>query len=205
MAKKKVEVKEIEMTEEQKTKAMIKMLKRIHKESYISEDGYTFTTPEEHSEALDLGFLVVNPEICNEDDTALATVLTPLGEEFAGIVKPKEVEEEDAQPQQVEEKPVAPKGKSMHLISAVVADVELPKTKRGSGRTSPYPFDSMEVGHSFFVADDERKASVVLAPAVAIANKRGKDAGKRFACRTLADGAAFGMAGVSGAMVKRLS
>jgi hypothetical protein len=202
MAKKKVEV-EVEMTQEQKTKAMIKFLKRVHKESFLSEDGYTFTTPAEHEEALLLGFVVVNPEICNDDDTALATVVRESGMDFAGIKYDKEAAPE---PEQVEEPVPTERKHNMHpVISAVKTGIELPKCKRGGGRSNPYPFAEMAVDASFFVPNGEKLASKVMAGPVSVANTRGKEAGIKFVCRSLTDGAAFDMPGVAGVMVKRIS
>ena len=90
----------------------------------------------------------------------------------------------------------------------IFADVDLPEAG-SAGRSSKYPFESLEVGHGFFVADDEidgeRSAHEALQSTVATASKRMRPV--TFVVRALQDGGKLdpAYAGKAGAFVKRVA
>jgi hypothetical protein len=123
----------------------------------------------------------------------------------------------------------APAGQPASTVSKptfnLVSGVPLPEIKRSGGvGTSTYPFDSMEVGISFFVpaSDDKPEPAKSLASTVSSATRRyavqegfkadPKDPSKqvpnmvqkrKFVIREIADGAQWGHPGVAGAAIFR--
>lgn len=106
----------------------------------------------------------------------------------------------------------------------IQSNVEIPKAARRS-RTSAYPFDQLEVGQSFFVPASEERPdpAKTMGSTVAAANERysevvegqtrinrkGKEVPmtrqvRQFKMAAVADGAAWGHPGVSGAGVWRI-
>lgn len=73
----------------------------------------------------------------------------------------------------------APSGRSTAMFQVSNVTIELPKTKRGGGggggAPTKYPFDNMEIGQHFFVADsavDKGDAVKTLSSAAGSANQR---------------------------------
>lgn len=65
----------------------------------------------------------------------------------------------------------APKTKGNTKMSFEIEDVALPASKRGGAtRSSKYPFDVLEVGQSFFVANTEKHPDMVKSMASAVTN-----------------------------------
>lgn len=169
-----------------------------------------YTFPEVHEPLIAQGFAEINPEML--DGEAIATRATQAGIDYilAG---------NDS---------VATTAKATKAnLSSVAAGIPMPESKLRIGRKSAYPFDTMEVGASFFVADEDGKdASVTVASVVSNAhakfavpdptgatrlNKKGETVPlmvktKTFSVRAMTDGAAWGeeFAGKSGAGVWRV-
>ena len=74
----------------------------------------------------------------------------------------------------------------------------------GGGRKSKYPFASMEVDHSFFIASDT-PAKTAKSVYSTVRNFAKKHDGYKFAVRTLLDGAVYGQPGVGGVQVVRIA
>lgn len=97
------------------------------------EGGFLHTPKDVHDYLIEKGFVEINPEIINE----AGEVATRATE--AGIAKiPKEE-------------------KIMQETKFEIENVAVTKTRRSSGKASIYPFDSLEVGQSFFVPSSDEK------------------------------------------------
>lgn len=103
------------------------------------EGSYLFTTKRQHSILVNNGLAIINESI-TDDTGRVATRPTSKGIEYINS--------------KGEDKKMS--GVSM-ATSFEIETVELPATKRGSGKTrnSKYPFDALEVGQSFFVPNSE--------------------------------------------------
>jgi hypothetical protein len=100
--------------------------------------SYVFATPAEVAELLGKGLVEQNPAVAEGDK--IATRATPTGIADASAAQPATE---------------APKEKPTFVIEDNIA---IPEVKgRGRTGTSTYPFDTMNVGQSFFVAGKEAK------------------------------------------------
>jgi hypothetical protein len=122
--------------------------------------GFIYTSPAVHTPLVEAGLVEVNPQMPNPDQAEeLATRATQKGIDQVNTA-------------------TAPETAAVSNASAngfkLEANVPVPAIA-GRGRTgTTYPFDIMEVGHSFFVQNDAEKpnAAKSLASTVSSANAR---------------------------------
>ena len=200
-------------------------LEGVHSDEEL--DGIAFTHENEHGEALEAGYVDVDDSTCHEEDSDLvATKLTALGRAFLGLgeVGDRDCECEDTdekcEPCEVEElshgaettkKKHSPHKKHPVMFSAPKTIALPERVYRNSNKEkgSPYPFDALELGQTFFVPDcGDQLASKFMAGAVHCANKRSEKLGldKKFVSRYCGDGKDYaeGYVGVSGAVIGRV-
>lgn len=143
---------------------MTHWLKMLFKHS--QEAGFAFRKPEELHHPEKAGFIEVNRDIVDDLDTMFACRLTKSGLDFAGLT----TKAEEPKPAKSE------RTKNMTDIT-IETGIEIPTGKGKRGRKmqgSKYPFDSLEVDQSFFIADGETEGSAYkrVYPSVSAANER---------------------------------
>lgn len=120
-------------------------------------DGFVYTPVEFHQPLVDQGLVEVNPEMTNE----------------AGHIATRATEKAFGNTMATEEIKTAEKPK--FEIESGVAIPEKVRNSTGlrAGRTPVYPFDSLEVGQSFFIPNKgDKSAAKAMASTVAGANAR---------------------------------
>lgn len=136
-----------------------------------NKNELVYTHPSVHAAMVTQGLVEVNPGMVN-DKGELATRPTP-----AGMAKLSEVQQTNAQTTETNPS-TGPQGAKPSFT--VAANVPVPTVKRGGRSGTLYPFDSLEVGQSFFVAATNDKpnpakslASTVSSATMRYANEKG--------------------------------
>jgi hypothetical protein len=152
--------------EDRSVNEMSKYLRRLDRAS--EEKGYVFRTPEDVAQAEKLGYVEVNRELVDDLDTMFACRVTERGMLFAY----PEGKETKAEPTLIVEpanpdnyylyrtdppKPTANEPKKETHMEIQIENVPMPEKRTRKKRELKYPFESLEVGQSFFV-DVEPKA-----------------------------------------------
>lgn len=190
-------------------------------------DSFVYTADAHSAPLIAAGYAEVNRLMTN-DKGEKATRATPAGIEYAA-------QQGATSANQTETERTAATGNEGRSAFTIVKGVEPPKPKRGGRSGMVYPFDSMEVGDSFFVPATNEKpnpakslASTVSSATARYAVKDGtKQVPKRdangneipgqfdtvdnyrntrvFVARAVEDGAPWGSPGVKGAGVFRIA
>ena len=114
--------------------------------------SFVMTSPAVHNPLIEAGLVEINPEITNEAGE-IAT---------RAIIKPTETETQTAM---TEEQPT-----QTSFAFELESNVPMPSIV-GRGRTSTtYPFEQMEVGQSFFVANTEAKPNAAKSMASTVSS-----------------------------------
>lgn len=172
-----------------------------------SEAGFGYVASKEATALEERGLAELNREMVDGD--AIAARITDKGRELANAGQE------------------AAKPKPEVVVGSVVAGVEMPAAKRApGGRQGKFPFDKLEVGQSFFVANvqgAEKPMSKTMASTVSTANARyaeeipgetrknrrtGEDVPatrqlRKFELRHVEDGGPWGFPGQAGAGIWR--
>ncbi len=124
-----------------------------------SETPYEFVTEAKSKALVEAGFVEVNSGIASEDGKSFATRATEAGIAY--------VNEQSGETE-------TPKSAASFELETGVA---LPSVRRGGRGATVYPFDEMEVGHSFHVpvSEDKPNPAKSLASTVSSATARYKD------------------------------
>lgn len=137
-------------------KANIEVLNRIYRETLTNPARpYGFVTQAEGEPLLAAGYIDVNTEIIDPATGGAAAVLTEAGATYAGINAPAAAlaPGNNQEGSNVTDTTTAPAATGYALVSA-----PLPASSRpGAGRTSTYPFATMEVGQAFFIQSDGKE------------------------------------------------
>lgn len=139
-------------------------LEQIVEATLDQSKGFVYTSAAIHTPLIEAGLVEVNPTMSNEAGE-LATRATEKG---IATVSKNDTQETAA----VAAAATAPAAKSSGFV--IEANIPVPSIS-GRGRTgTTYPFDKMDVGQSFFVANDESKpnAAKSLASTVSSATAR---------------------------------
>jgi len=195
--------------------AIIDFLQSVSEQSEENGLGYAFTTQEAHAECLNLGYVVVDLNVSNEQ--GYATKITASGIEVAGIEVNEEVAEEVPSIEfplesEMTEAVTTPASSAFPLVLLA----ELPTVRRRAAKIdlSQFPIEVMEPGHSFFLAMvegcDEKKfksdcANIANRASLKFSTKNdGKITyTKKFASRVIEDVAAYGQPNVPGVIIFR--
>lgn len=126
-----------------------------------SETPYKFLTEAKSKALVEAGFVEVNNTIASEDGKSFATRATQTGIDMI-----------EGQSEETEAE--APAAKPAFELEEGIA---LPTVRRGGRDANIYPFDDMDVGHSFHVpvSEDKPKPAKSLASTVFSATARYKD------------------------------
>lgn len=149
-------------------------------ESKPEEQRFVYTNLAQHGQLESLGLVEVNESLMDANGD-IATRATQKGieeyqkslathdENSVESVSTVKQDSEAEQPKQTEQ----PK-ETKKMAFTIDTDVALPKIVRGRAAEAKYPFDEMEVGHSFFVGatEDRQEPWKSLASVVSSANKR---------------------------------
>jgi len=120
----------------------------------VAEAGDTgMQVPQETSnEWLQKGFVEVNPAVVSPE--GIATRITPAGREYlANLAQGTQMNATPSDPQPDTASTAQTQVEQGSVSYELETGIEITKSKRG-GRTEVYPFEKMEIGHSFFVAKD---------------------------------------------------
>lgn len=131
----------------------------------VAESGYVFKSAFDVAYLIENGLVEQNEGIVNEAGE-FATRATEAG--IAAL-------NATVQTAPAETKVEEPKTeRKVNMSFKIEKGIPVPKTTRGSARTSAYPFDSMEVGDSFFIAASEKhpEPEKSLASTISGATKR---------------------------------
>lgn len=134
-------------------------------EATNSEAGMLYAGEKETAKLVELGLVEINVTMQDEDGN-VATRATPEG--VAQVTETNDTPEQTEQGETAEAK-----ASGFELESGI----ELPTVRRGGRGANVYPFDSMDVGHSFHVPTSEAKPNPAksLASTVSSATARYKD------------------------------
>lgn len=131
----------------------------------IAESGYVFKSAFDVAYLIENGLVEQNEGIVNEAGE-FATRATEAG--IAALnatiqTAPAETKVEEPKPE-----------RKVKMSFEIETGIEIPKTTRGGARTSTYPFDSLEVGQSFFIGASEKhpEPEKSLASTISGATKR---------------------------------
>lgn len=128
-------------------------------------NSFLYTSVAHHTPMVAQGYVEVNPQISN-DKGELATRATQAGVEAFGGAQQTNAQTSETNPS------TGPEGAKPSFT--IVAGVELPTVKRGGRSGTVYPFDSLQVGQSFFVpaSNDKPNPAKSLASTVSSATAR---------------------------------
>lgn len=142
-----------------------------------ASESFVYASEKETAKLVELGLVEINVTM-TDDDGNVATRATPEGME-----KMNQTEENTA----TETAPAKASG------FEIESGIELPTVRRGGRGANVYPFDEMDVGHSFHVPVSEEKPNPAksLASTVSSATARYKDEDgnvtRKFVVRSVGD------------------
>jgi hypothetical protein len=165
-------------------KANIEVLKRIYRETLTNPSRpYGFVSEAEGMPLMQAGYIEVNTAITNESGAA-AAILTGAGAEFAGINAPSAATSAGAPNQEgstvTDTAATTAPAAGYALVSAPLP----PSSRPGAGRTSNYPFATMQVGQAFFIPSDG-KENFAKSRASNISQANKKYAPRKFVTRAM--------------------
>lgn len=196
-----------------------------------SENSHIYTSGRDQTVLVKAGYIETNEAISNAE--GIATRATESGIAFIkdseSSVEESNVAETGAEDERVDasdETYVETVAKPAEAKFVIASNIEIPeKVKAKRKSVTAYPFDSLEIGQSFFVPASDKKPNPAksLASTITTANdryayeiegeteinRRGqtvpkKGYNKKFIVRPIKDGAAWGYDGVEGAAVWRI-